>query len=87
MQQAGDSERPCQLCGKSGLALFEVPGVVTYLLCRDCRLYQYGPPPDNTIYNRNDYHSVYERESARKLRTATVRLKPKGMTARPAYPT
>jgi ubiquinone/menaquinone biosynthesis C-methylase UbiE len=72
----GPREQPaaCQLCGQAQLEHYAVPGVVSYLFCRGCRLYQYGPVVDSSQYNDGDYHAVFERKHDRKLRTAIVRL-------------
>lgn len=69
-----DPTSPCQLCGNAPLEEYVVPGVINYLWCRRCGLYQYGPPVDNSFYGDEEYHAGYEQHDRRKVRTATVRL-------------
>jgi SAM-dependent methyltransferase len=69
-----DPNVPCQLCGHAPLEEFVVPRVISYLWCRQCGLYQYGPPVDNSFYGDEEYHAGYEQHDERKLRTASVRL-------------
>jgi ubiquinone/menaquinone biosynthesis C-methylase UbiE len=64
----------CQLCGRADLERYDVPGVASYLLCRDCMLYQYGPVSAGSPDYDPDIHSYYESRRERKLRTAVVRL-------------
>jgi 2-polyprenyl-3-methyl-5-hydroxy-6-metoxy-1,4-benzoquinol methylase len=69
---SGDDPQ-CELCGHTQLDEFVVPGSTVLWHCSECGLYQKGPLVENSAY-ADDYHSGYERNRDKKLRTAMVRL-------------
>lgn len=66
-------ERTCQLCHRTGLKRFEIPGSSVLWLCEPCELYQYGHVVEQSAYE-SSYHAGYEKNRAKKIRTARVRL-------------
>jgi ubiquinone/menaquinone biosynthesis C-methylase UbiE len=64
----------CQLCGHDPLDRFEVPNQTVLWKCRHCGLFQYGPVASEASYDSPHYHTDYERQRQRKVRTALVRL-------------
>jgi len=74
MSDHPEENAACQLCGRTGLERYSVPGVASYLLCRGCRLFQYGPVTGAESDHEPHIHTFYERKHEHKLRTAIVRL-------------
>jgi ubiquinone/menaquinone biosynthesis C-methylase UbiE len=71
---ADSDSKKCQLCGHEPLVRFEVPRQTVLWKCPSCNLFQYGVLVGDRSYNSPHYHTDYELQRSRKVRTALVRL-------------